>query len=125
MARHCIDTKILTGVRHTEKLFHANAREQSVHEALNRDGDGATGVGLEVSWPPGQSQQDGFTGRLSQAAMRILPCRRNHKRRLRPKVGHRQASKMKTLSGQPDGVFVQGIPGHAAPGRIRYTLGTR
>ena len=48
MVRHCIDTKIFTGVRHTEKLFIANAREQSVHVVLNRDGDGATGVGLVV-----------------------------------------------------------------------------
>ena len=35
MVRHCIDTGMLMGVCHTEKLVHANSKEQTVREALN------------------------------------------------------------------------------------------
>lgn len=35
MVQHCVDNNMLMGVCHTEKLLHANTREQSLREALN------------------------------------------------------------------------------------------
>ncbi len=35
MVRHCLETDLLMGVCHTEKLLHANTREQTVQEALS------------------------------------------------------------------------------------------
>jgi Lon protease-like protein len=35
MVHHCIDKSLLLGVCHTEKVVHANARQQTVEEALN------------------------------------------------------------------------------------------
>jgi Lon protease-like protein len=35
MVRHCLENDLLMGVCHTEKLVHANTREQTVQEALS------------------------------------------------------------------------------------------
>ncbi len=35
MVRHCLENDLLMGVCHTEKLLHANTREQTVQEALS------------------------------------------------------------------------------------------
>ena len=37
MVRHCVDKEMLLGVCHTEKILHANDREQTLEEALNRN----------------------------------------------------------------------------------------